>query len=427
MRMDNTGETDDREFSNAEDLAAADQVKVILDSASFRNAPALRRLLKFLMEKHLAGESEGLKEYSVGVDALGKPESFDPKKDSIVRLQMGRLRQKLAEYGRTEGSDDPYIIELPKGTFAIRCSERLPAPPPPPEPRDSRSRRYLNRALIASLLWSIAAAVWLWRDHHKPAGVQNLWAPALDVLWRPMLNSQRSLVIAIEEPPFAQIAGFGVYRELRLNNWKDIEQSPDVAAIRKALDSPSISPNYYYAPMGEVTAAFLLGRLLGPRVPGLSLIGSRELSWRQIGNSDVIYLGISGFVADIVRGLPVQPDLAEVSGGISNSRPRAGESAFYRDQLPGGPAEDGEAYALITHLPGPAGTGTFTTFTGSSTASRLAAVQYFTDSRHADTLLGKMKLRTGGFPDFYQVLLRVKFKDGVPTRTSLVLSHELRF
>ena len=60
-----------------------------------------------------------------------------------------------------------------------------------------------------------------------------------------MLSSSRSLVIAIEEPPFAQIGSFGVYRELKLNHWNDILQSPDVAAIRKTLNNSLVSPNYY--------------------------------------------------------------------------------------------------------------------------------------------------------------------------------------
>jgi hypothetical protein len=408
-----------------EEQATADEAKAVLESDEFRNAPALRRLLKFLVDTHLTGKSGDLKEYSIGVDALGRPETFDPKKDSIVRLQMGRLRQKLSEYYRTEGSEDPYIIEFPKASFVVRCSER--PLPPPVAPARSGPSRYQILLFAAVALWAVVASGLLLKHYRNQALVESLWSPALDRLWTPMLSSTRSLVIAIEEPPFVQITGFGVYRELKLNHWKDIEASPNVDAIRRSLASPSISPNYYYAPMGEVSAAFLLGRLLGPRVPGLSLIGSRELSLRQLGNNDVIYLGISGFVTDILKSLPLQPDIAEAPGGISNQHATGDELKFYRDQTPAGPAGDGQAYALVTHLPGPAATGTFTTFTGSSSASRLAAVQYFTDPAHAEELTSRMSRGKSQMPRYYQVLLRVDFKDGVPTKTSWVLCHELKF
>src|SRR5437016_1585617 len=95
------------------------EVERILHSETFRNSDALRRLLKFLCDKTLAGEADQLKEYSVGIDALGKPDSYDPRQDSVVRIQVARLRQKLTEYYRIEGKDDPIIVELPKGRFKL--------------------------------------------------------------------------------------------------------------------------------------------------------------------------------------------------------------------------------------------------------------------------------------------------------------------
>src|SRR5581483_7275058 len=103
------------------------EVERILDSNTFRNSEALRRLLRFLADKRLAGEADQLKEYSVGIDALGKPPSYDPRQDSTVRIQVGRLRQKLAEYYRTEGKRNPLIIDLPKGRFKLTCEE-IPVP-----------------------------------------------------------------------------------------------------------------------------------------------------------------------------------------------------------------------------------------------------------------------------------------------------------
>src|SRR5262249_51446529 len=94
----------------------------------FRNSEALRRLLKFLAEKRLAGEADQLKEYSVGIDALGKPATYDPRQDSTGRIQVGRLRNKLPQYYRTEGKQDQVIVDLPKGRFKLTYEE-LPAPP----------------------------------------------------------------------------------------------------------------------------------------------------------------------------------------------------------------------------------------------------------------------------------------------------------
>ena len=89
------------------------EVERVLHSATFRNAEVLRRLLKFLAEKSIAGETDQLKEYTIAVDCLGKPASYDPRQDSLVRIQIGRLRGKLAEYYRTEGEHDSVVLEIP--------------------------------------------------------------------------------------------------------------------------------------------------------------------------------------------------------------------------------------------------------------------------------------------------------------------------
>ena len=92
----------------------------------------------------------------------------------------------------------------------------------------------------------------------------------------------RPLIVAIADPPFVQFKGYGAYRDLQLNRWEDIVKSPQVEAIRKALKDPEIQQSVYYAPMGEVNALFLLGKLMGPRVPGISLITLKDQLVRSL-------------------------------------------------------------------------------------------------------------------------------------------------
>ena len=75
----------------------------------------LRRLLAYLGEKAASGEADQLKEYVIAIEGLGKPSSYDPQHHSAVRIQVGRLRQKLAEYYRGEGKDDEIVVDLPRG------------------------------------------------------------------------------------------------------------------------------------------------------------------------------------------------------------------------------------------------------------------------------------------------------------------------
>ena len=106
------------------------QVRRILQSTTFRNATTLQQLLQFLAAKTTTGSSDVLKEYTIGVEALGRKQDFDPKVDPIVRVQSHRLRLKLKEYYDTEGRHDPVLIQIPKGHY-LPTFETLAASIPP--------------------------------------------------------------------------------------------------------------------------------------------------------------------------------------------------------------------------------------------------------------------------------------------------------
>jgi len=73
------------------------QLKRLLSSATFSSANRLRRFLQFVVEKALAGESDRLKEYVIGVEVYDRDSEYDPRVDSIVRVEAGRLRTKIRE------------------------------------------------------------------------------------------------------------------------------------------------------------------------------------------------------------------------------------------------------------------------------------------------------------------------------------------
>jgi len=127
-----------------------------------------------------------------------------------------------------------------------------------------------------------------------------------------------------------------------------------------------------------------------------------------------------------LRGLPVRLELENARPGIHNLRPRSGEPAILSDQLPTGSAEDGEAHVLVTLVPGPLGTGYVESFTSNRTPGRIAAVEWFTNPEYARMLVSKLRKPNGEMPRYYQVVLKVRFKAGVPTETSYVLHREVQ-
>lgn len=105
----------------------------ILQSQSFVRSPGLSRLLTYLCEKVLAGESSQIKEYSVALDVFGRQDSFDQDSDSIVRVQANRLRKRLADYYAVEGKEHRVHIVIPVGTYVPELEEQGNIPSGVPE------------------------------------------------------------------------------------------------------------------------------------------------------------------------------------------------------------------------------------------------------------------------------------------------------
>ena len=100
----------------------------ILNSGSFTNADRMKRFLKFVVDQSLHGKEGNLSEYSIGLEVYGRDDKFDPRLDSIVRVDAARLRSKLREFYDSDGSSSRIRIEIPKGgyqaTFGRRTGQR---------------------------------------------------------------------------------------------------------------------------------------------------------------------------------------------------------------------------------------------------------------------------------------------------------------
>ena len=103
------------------------QLKRILGSRLFQSSELQQQFLSFVVEKTLKGSGDEIKEYTIGAEAFGRGESFDPRLDSVVRVVARRVRERLTEYYRTDGTADPLVIVLEKGSYVPSFAPRQEA------------------------------------------------------------------------------------------------------------------------------------------------------------------------------------------------------------------------------------------------------------------------------------------------------------
>jgi tetratricopeptide (TPR) repeat protein len=183
----------DAEDSNGgSEIAAA--LEHILSQPDFLASPRLACFLRFVVTETLAGRADRLKAFTIASMALGHDEKFNPKTNSIVRVQAGRLRHLLEYYYRGPGRFDRCEIRLPRGSYAPEFLFRseddlLPQPPtsapellagpseragdPPPFETSKRFGR-LSRSLVFAASMVVVAGTlglgaWIWRGDSPPA------------------------------------------------------------------------------------------------------------------------------------------------------------------------------------------------------------------------------------------------------------------
>jgi adenylate cyclase len=100
------------------------QLNRMLSSGAFKATPAQKDLLRFVVEKAIAGHARNINGYTIATQVFKRNSDFDQATDPIVSVQAGRLRKALKGYYLGDGRNDPIRVEIPTGTFVPSFHEQ---------------------------------------------------------------------------------------------------------------------------------------------------------------------------------------------------------------------------------------------------------------------------------------------------------------
>lgn len=405
------------------------QVDRVVASDLLHGSESLCKLLRYLAEHCIDHPGIPIKEYQIATELFKRPDDFDPRLDATVRVQTGRLRSKLAEYYAGVGTKDPWILEIPKGSYALVFYPRaVAAAPETPAPvsRDVvatpatpvRTRRHQG--------WMISVAAL--------SAVSILLLGAVIALMLNRANAKRESKADSAEPPAALA--------FLWNNFVDTPEEPWVIfSNAEFVGRPETGMHYYnsatdrgmpildhYTGVGEVLGIHELDRVFASLHHGLRVKRGRLLSLDDAKNNDLIFVGspsenlslreiptTQDFVFRSVEKGPRKGDLSVV-----NVHPRQGEEAFYisTQKLP--LAED---YAVIGLMPGLNPARWVMLLAGLTTIGTQAAVEFVSRPNTAENLVRRLGGIEAGRIVPFECVIRVKVTQGVPVQEELVALH----
>jgi hypothetical protein len=420
----------------------------VLHSKSFSHSPSLRQALEYIVRTSLSSPLDPIKEYTLATEVLGRPSDFDPKADNIVRAQMYRLREKLDEYYETEGQKDAIRIVMPRGQYTTeyvrnRGNGQTTTECPPPEigVSSAKERRRVDwrlrgaLALVASGL--ILGAGVLWRRSREPS---KTLPSALALLWQPLLSSSSPPLIVFPNPAFLIGKEKNLYRynppgilSMPLGTRVPIQAYPEIHPGRKEAGGAFY---YYdaYTGSGELVAAVRIAQFLDAHGKPFSIKRSRVVSFEDIKNQNVIFLG-GGEEDQILSKLPLSQDIVfaplppspsyRLGPLVRDLHPAPGQPETYELGIDPSTGAIQIDYGLVSFLPNVSPDHYVLVLAGLDTLGTEAAAAYVT-SAQTMTLLEQMRTATRGPKSrFLQALLQVQVRDGVPLDSKCLLVRDL--
>jgi tetratricopeptide (TPR) repeat protein len=250
--------------------ATRTQLARIVGSRTFENAPVLRRFLEHVVDCVLTHRSDQLKEYALGVDVFGRGPSFDPRVDTIVRVQARRLRVKLDAYYRSEGCGDPIVIELPKGHYVPRLhavdqvrSALEPSAAAPVSRSFSSSSRRLWPLALASLTAVIAVLAWLAAGTDRsfdPVAIGASGRPAIAIMPFDRIGDDAELEWMSEGLPNLVLTGLAETPGLDVFSLDRLRQS--ASRLERGIEGGMKSESWLAAARRAGAGAVLRGTIL---------------------------------------------------------------------------------------------------------------------------------------------------------------------
>jgi hypothetical protein len=396
------------------------QIDKLIKSHSLHSSESLCKLLRYLAEHSLDHPSIALKEYQIATEVLGRPSGFDPQSDSTVRVQAGRLRVKLAEYYAHEGPDDPILVEIPKGSYALTFQLRAAksgvqtATPlvfeatPTKVKAASLNRGWVITIAVFSVLLAASlstTAILLWQRTHLQAA--QTVPPAYEIFWNRFLTGPEQPWVIFSNGSFVGRPETGM------------------RYFNPASDTRSFILDHYTG-VGEVLAIHELDHVFALLNRPIRVKRGALFSLDDAKNNDLIFVGspsenltlldLPGTQEFVFRRLDSGPRKGDLA--VLNVHPLAGEPKTYLGTPANQPTT--EDYAVVSLLPGLDPSRSIMILAGDTTFGTQAAVEYVCRGDSVKDLLQRLRVSKPGELKPFEALLHVKIVHGVPVMTDLV-------
>jgi hypothetical protein len=367
-----------------------EELERVLASHDFQASRLCQSFLRYAVEQTLNGQTENLKERTIGIDVFGKLPSYDPSEDAGVRVKAGEVRKRLRSYYSDQPAEAKVLIELPPGTYVPEFRLFKGAEQPVASRPWFRSSALL--AISGAFLLAIALSAFFWLRPHPPTS-------ALDQFWSPVLQSRQAVFVCTAPVP--------VYSDVRSPGGEKPARVEDFVLI----------PNRFVA-VSDVSSATQIAEMFGRMGEPYRLRIGNEVSFRDLRTAPAVLVGFSYTQwHEIGEHFRYSIDLSHRPFGVSQDGALTNWTIKTHPDDP----ELNEDYAIVSRVFYPGTNSIIVEITGISHYGTEAAADLVTNAALLQEAL--RRLPAGWQQRNVQIVLHVEVISGSPSVPTVVATH----
>jgi len=170
------------------------QLNRLLENPHFSHSKRFPSFLRFIVQEHLEGRGDQLKERTLGIEVFGRHAGYDTTSDPIVRVTAAEIRKRIAQYYQDAADPTELRISLPAGSYVPQfewpqSTSIIPIPILPraseestkntldreePKPKHLSHKTWFT--ILGAVVVTSVAAVWILTSS-RPTDLDKFWAP----------------------------------------------------------------------------------------------------------------------------------------------------------------------------------------------------------------------------------------------------------
>jgi hypothetical protein len=386
----------------------------IASSPGFQKSNRARELLLYVGKRSLLEPGAPIHEQELGIELFGRPANYDTSQDTLVRVQASQLRKKLQVYFETEGAQEPWTVEMPKGSYALVFRPRASGVAAAPSGFWQRRGSWGWTAAILLGMLSLALGIQN-QMLARRAGLGLGSQPYVDRFWsQAFSNGQRTYLVVAD--------GTLMFLENQLKRQLTVQEYERHAVERmtEQITEPPIRAliqdivNRQYTPIVDADLAHRFGLIGASNGIPLDVVLARNMALLQLTSANVILLGsrrANPWMTLYEDKLNFQIEFSETprAARFVNRAPARGEPPVYQGRW------GSLGYCRVAYLPNLKGVGNALLISGTDIQSTDAGGSLISREPWLERLRTALKLgRSDDLPYFEALLEGPVVGAGIP-------------